>query len=90
MNFAKCKQCCSPGASPLWPKLGFSEFNSKLFVSITYNICFSEGILEDFATEGNDRKDVFFYQVHRGNCGNECRLKLRSIHTTQKQSYRTL
>lgn len=22
-----------------------------------------EGILEDFATEGGDRKDVFFYQV---------------------------
>ena len=22
-----------------------------------------EGILEDFATEGIDRKDVFFYQV---------------------------
>lgn len=25
---------------------------------------FVEGILEDFATEGTDRKDVFFYQVH--------------------------
>jgi len=23
----------------------------------------SEGVLEDFATEGVDRKDVFFYQV---------------------------
>lgn len=24
---------------------------------------FLEGILEEFATEGTDRKDVFFYQV---------------------------
>ena len=24
---------------------------------------FSEGILEEYATNGNDRKDVFFYQV---------------------------
>ena len=23
----------------------------------------SDGILEDFATDGTDRKDVFFYQV---------------------------
>ena len=23
----------------------------------------TEGILEDYATEGTDRKDVFFYQV---------------------------
>ena len=28
-----------------------------------YNIS-SEGILEDFATDGTDRKDVFFYQVY--------------------------
>ena len=27
-------------------------------------VFFSEGMLEDFATEGTDRKDVFFYQVH--------------------------
>jgi len=26
-------------------------------------LCVSEGILEDYATEGTDRKDVFFYQV---------------------------
>ena len=25
--------------------------------------CIIEGILEDYATEGTDRKDVFFYQV---------------------------
>ncbi len=24
-----------------------------------------EGIVEEFATEGTDRKDVFFYQVHK-------------------------
>jgi len=24
---------------------------------------FLEGMLEDFATDGTDRKDVFFYQV---------------------------
>lgn len=27
-----------------------------------------DGMLQDFATEGNDRKDVFFYQV-RGRSG---------------------
>lgn len=25
-----------------------------------------EGILEEYTTEGNDRKDVFFYQVSPG------------------------
>ena len=25
---------------------------------------FLEGMLEDFATDGTDRKDVFFYQVY--------------------------
>jgi len=27
-----------------------------------------EGVLEDFATEGVDRKDVFFYQVYLLYC----------------------
>ncbi len=26
-----------------------------------------EGILEDFATEGGDRKDVFFYQASKNS-----------------------
>ena len=40
-------------------------------------VAFAEGILEEYATEGTDRKDVFFYQVivtviniayHSSNC----------------------
>ena len=27
-------------------------------------VTFLEGILEEYATEGTDRKDVFFYQVN--------------------------
>lgn len=36
----------------------------------------SEGVLEDFATEGVDRKDVFFYQV----CINYHNI-IKNIHT---------
>lgn len=28
-----------------------------------FRVCFVGGMLEEFATEGTDRKDVFFYQV---------------------------
>lgn len=37
---------------------------------------FVEGILEDFATEGTDRKDVFFYQVQTCINGNIRKTKL--------------
>lgn len=37
---------------------------------------FLEGILEDFATEGTDRKDVFFYQVQTCINGNIRKTKL--------------
>lgn len=39
-----------------------------------------EGIVEEFATEGTDRKDVFFYQVHK------CRLEM-DLHSAKHQSY---
>ena len=35
----------------------------RTYVNFYFLNLFVEGILEDFATEGTDRKDVFFYQV---------------------------
>ena len=37
------------------------SINCKLTLLIFINLL--DGILEDFATDGTDRKDVFFYQV---------------------------
>ena len=41
---------------------------SVLLISSSVNLFFlfvTEGMLEDFATDGTDRKDVFFYQVNQ-------------------------
>ena len=39
-------------------------FNFFLFIIYLKNLNFIlDGTLEDFASEGTDRKDVFFYQV---------------------------
>jgi hypothetical protein len=47
--------------------------NTRLFASLSmYATCvddhiismvYSDGVLQDYATDGTDRKDVFFYQV---------------------------
>ena len=42
----------------------FSKVGSEFWKQIcTEHGISSDGTLEDFATEGGDRKDVFFYQV---------------------------
>jgi hypothetical protein len=48
-----------PGRLPLLPPVGF-EFWKQLCAEHGIS---PEGIVEEFATEGTDRKDVFFYQV---------------------------
>lgn len=48
----------NPGISP-HPPVGF-EFWKQLCAEHGIS---PEGIVEEFATEGTDRKDVFFYQV---------------------------
>ena len=46
----------------------FTEKASGFVPCSIFLLMISEGILEDFATEGNDRKDVFFYQVGHVIC----------------------
>ena len=73
MEFWK-QLCAEHGISP--GKIRVHKANMFLllikmifFLWVILNLCevlfskFVEGILEDFATEGTDRKDVFFYQV---------------------------
>lgn len=38
-----------------------------------------DGILEEYATQGTDRKDVFFYQVRGGSAGWEARVWQRAV-----------
>jgi len=40
-----------------------SILSSSPFSSVLQHGISKDGILEDFATEGGDRKDVFFYQA---------------------------
>ena len=40
----------------------------------------SDGILEDFATDGTDRKDVFFYQVKLTLTSSYCTSLLSLLH----------
>jgi len=58
-------QCGNQSKSPLLLKLTFlrivgMEFWKQLCMEHGIN---PEGVLEDFAVNGEDRKDVFFYQV---------------------------
>lgn len=55
--------CFSPSLLPVLCAVGF-EFWKQLCAEHGIS---PEGIVEEFATEGTDRKDVFFYQV-RDSC----------------------
>ena len=50
-------QCGNQIGSEFWKKLCLEHGISQ------------EGILQDYATAGSDRKDVFFYQVRTWSCG---------------------
>jgi len=54
MEFWK-QLCAEHGINPGWNWLLLKFIRIKLI---------AEGILEKYATEGKDRKDVFFYQVN--------------------------
>ena len=59
-----CGKISSSWLHNLMWSVGVNSFNAvcQLNSSVFFHLCL-DGILEDFATEGTDRKDVFFYQV---------------------------